>query len=107
MSRPISRLPIETGCLACGNSGVTYWDQQPGLTLDDYLAALRSRCPDCGAGGRIATALEGPPADPELAKMWEEMQGILDREQRGSEPRPGRNEPCPCGSGTKYKRCCG
>ncbi|MCY4058094.1 MAG: SEC-C metal-binding domain-containing protein [Gammaproteobacteria bacterium] len=19
----------------------------------------------------------------------------------------GRNEPCPCGSGKKYKRCCG
>jgi SWIM/SEC-C metal-binding protein len=22
-------------------------------------------------------------------------------------PRPGRNDPCPCGSGIKYKRCCG
>jgi tetratricopeptide (TPR) repeat protein len=22
-------------------------------------------------------------------------------------PRTGRNEPCPCGSGRKYKRCCG
>ena len=22
-------------------------------------------------------------------------------------PRPGRNEPCPCGSGRKVKRCCG
>jgi hypothetical protein len=21
-------------------------------------------------------------------------------------PRPGRNEPCPCGSGRKYKHCC-
>ncbi|MBR6997252.1 MAG: SEC-C domain-containing protein [Prevotella sp.] len=20
---------------------------------------------------------------------------------------PGRNEPCPCGSGKKYKNCCG
>ena len=20
---------------------------------------------------------------------------------------PGRNDPCPCGSGKKYKRCCG
>jgi SEC-C motif-containing protein len=24
-----------------------------------------------------------------------------------SEPKTGRNEPCPCGSGKKYKRCCG
>lgn len=21
-------------------------------------------------------------------------------------PKPGRNDPCPCGSGEKYKRCC-
>ena len=21
--------------------------------------------------------------------------------------RPGRNDPCPCGSGKKYKKCCG
>ncbi len=24
-----------------------------------------------------------------------------------SAPRPGRNDPCPCGSGRKYKQCCG
>ena len=23
------------------------------------------------------------------------------------QPKVGRNEPCPCGSGKKYKRCCG
>lgn len=21
-------------------------------------------------------------------------------------PKPGRNDPCPCGSGQKYKKCC-
>jgi uncharacterized protein len=26
---------------------------------------------------------------------------------RRSTPRVGRNEPCPCGSGKKYKKCCG
>lgn len=26
---------------------------------------------------------------------------------RHEAPRPGRNEPCPCGSGKKYKKCCG
>lgn len=26
---------------------------------------------------------------------------------RRSEPRVGRNDPCPCGSGKKYKKCCG
>lgn len=24
-----------------------------------------------------------------------------------AQPKVGRNEPCPCGSGNKYKRCCG
>jgi uncharacterized protein len=26
---------------------------------------------------------------------------------RRSEPKVGRNEPCPCGSGQKFKKCCG
>jgi hypothetical protein len=25
----------------------------------------------------------------------------------GLAAKPGRNDPCPCGSGKKYKRCCG
>jgi len=23
-----------------------------------------------------------------------------------AEKKPGRNDPCPCGSGKKYKKCC-
>jgi uncharacterized protein len=30
-----------------------------------------------------------------------------DSSVRRSTPRVGRNEPCPCGSGKKYKKCCG
>ena len=26
---------------------------------------------------------------------------------RRKEPKIGRNEKCPCGSGKKYKKCCG
>ncbi|RPH65900.1 MAG: hypothetical protein EHM83_05270, partial [Burkholderiales bacterium] len=26
---------------------------------------------------------------------------------RREQPKLGRNEPCPCGSGRKYKACCG
>jgi uncharacterized protein len=26
---------------------------------------------------------------------------------RRDEPKPGRNDPCPCGSGKKFKKCCG
>ena len=31
----------------------------------------------------------------------------IDRTVRREEPKVGRNDPCPCGSGKKYKNCCG
>ena len=31
----------------------------------------------------------------------------VDRTVRNEGPKVGRNEPCPCGSGKKYKNCCG
>jgi uncharacterized protein YecA (UPF0149 family) len=34
--------------------------------------------------------------------------GFTDRPNPfASTPKIGRNDPCPCGSGRKYKRCCG
>ncbi|MBP8645692.1 MAG: SEC-C domain-containing protein [Syntrophobacteraceae bacterium] len=43
------------------------------------------------------------------------LEDISDMERLLSAPRPiiradnkaGRNDPCPCGSGKKYKKCCG
>ena len=35
------------------------------------------------------------------------MQGIDPRAASASTKKVGRNHPCPCGSGKKYKRCCG
>jgi SWIM/SEC-C metal-binding protein len=31
---------------------------------------------------------------------------VLAREPARAAPRVGRNDPCPCGSGRKFKRCC-
>jgi uncharacterized protein len=33
--------------------------------------------------------------------------GVHAPESRRSTPKVGRNDPCPCGSGKKYKKCCG
>ena len=33
--------------------------------------------------------------------------GLAARPIRTRLRRPGRNDPCPCGSGAKFKRCCG
>ena len=32
---------------------------------------------------------------------------VLPKTQAHESPKVGRNEPCPCGSGKKYKKCCG
>ena len=42
----------------------------------------------------------------------EERRKVLYKEQKSSTtvvkgPKVGRNDPCPCGSGKKYKKCCG
>jgi len=36
-----------------------------------------------------------------------ESEMTLDLPSRRAMPKVGRNEPCPCGSGKKYKNCCG
>lgn len=37
-----------------------------------------------------------------------ELEGLLNKPKTTRfEKKPNRNEPCPCGSGKKYKKCCG
>ena len=40
---------------------------------------------------------------------WVFMDGIVPKPKQviRETPKVGRNEPCPCGSGKKYKKCCG
>ncbi len=40
---------------------------------------------------------------------WKFQDGVLVRDKpiTRDEPKVGRNDPCPCGSGKKYKKCCG
>jgi uncharacterized protein YecA (UPF0149 family) len=52
---------------------------------------------------------------PEAMAAYAHLGRSIDQALRELEDRPrparrtkvGRNEPCPCGSGRKYKRCCG
>ena len=40
--------------------------------------------------------------DPEVEAMIERMEGSMSQARK----KIGRNDPCPCGSGKKYKKCC-
>lgn len=43
-----------------------------------------------------------------LGGRWYYVDGELPKpETRRNQNKIGRNEPCPCGSGKKYKKCCG
>lgn len=59
---------------------------------DEWLQTPR----DSLEGKRPADALEGGGLFPEKVETY-----------RREEPKVGRNDPCPCGSGRKFKKCCG
>ena len=42
-----------------------------------------------------------------LGPTWVQPQPALARQPGRATPKIGRNAPCPCGSGRKYKKCCG
>jgi len=51
---------------------------------------------------------ESPPIMPNYGEQTLAALGFDDRHRLGGSGRKiGRNDPCPCGSGKKYKKCCG
>ncbi len=47
-----------------------------------------------------------PPSPPNFPAVQEPAKLVTEPVLTGS-PRAGRNDPCPCGSGKKFKKCCG
>ena len=43
----------------------------------------------------------------ERGKKVRDLMAVRRAEAKATESAPGRNDPCPCGSGKKYKKCCG
>ena len=51
-------------------------------------------------------AIEIESAIPHIHRYWApKRKSAVEQVQRDA-PKTGRNEPCPCGSGKKYKQCC-
>ena len=46
-----------------------------------------------------------PQAVTDIYRFWVAKRGV--GTIRNDEPKTGRNDPCPCGSGKKFKQCCG
>ena len=90
------------------------------LTLDDKLRWIGLEILDSGEGGGEAWVefearwLAGDRAGALRERsrflredgQWRYADGEA-LEPRFASCKPGRNSPCPCGSGRKFKRCCG
>jgi preprotein translocase subunit SecA len=73
-----------------------------GGTAEDQPSALEAARAAAAAGRPI------PGADPEADGAFEEeYAAAVPVQTRTVEEKVGRNDPCPCGSGKKYKRCHG
>jgi preprotein translocase subunit SecA len=53
------------------------------------------------------SSIAGTAAEPQQPEEGAEPEAQLNLPVRREAPKVGRNEPCPCGSGRKYKDCCG
>lgn len=52
-------------------------------------------------------AIEVEAAVPLIRRYWAPLRKSAVTTVQREEPKLGRNDPCPCGSGKKYKKCCG
>lgn len=56
---------------------------------------------------RHKLAIEVEAAIPEIRRYWQPHRKSAVIQVQRDTPKPGRNDPCPCGSGKKFKKCCG
>ncbi len=74
-------------------------------------AEARARRTSAAGGGKRADAAVGAggrkPGEPQAASEADGEQVAKAETVRRERPKVGRNDPCPCGSGKKYKKCHG
>lgn len=82
--------------------------------MDVYLEAIRlhGREDNFDRLGKLSieehqqTVAKIEPAAAKLHAYWLEQRTPTVTQLRRTEPKTGRNDPCACGSGKKYKQCC-
>jgi preprotein translocase subunit SecA len=76
-------------------------EKRPRRRSDSGVAVHQVASTYSAAAAPGASAGQGPPAGAAGDSAPPKTQPVR------SAPRAGRNDPCPCGSGKKYKKCCG
>ena len=74
-------------------------------TVKQKFVELAKRMEKDGVDMNSPKAMKKWVKDHEKELKQEQAGGKVETVVKGDEP--GRNDPCPCGSGKKYKKCCG
>ncbi len=91
--------------LALGKEGVVRWRRWRTPLIDDVAKATRwMQCFHRREENRETDEEEMDSEEEVLATLPD---GYTIAPLRRATPKVGRNEPCPCGSGKKFKKCCG
>jgi uncharacterized protein len=93
------------------NLGAKAWDA---LMENEYVGGIATQILALATDGelladstRAAIVDELPDIVRIIAAYWRNPAAIPARKLPFRSAKTGRNEPCPCGSGKKYKKCCG
>jgi preprotein translocase subunit SecA len=106
--------PSDTPNTAVGSEGRQVRTESGGgrSGVDDTGIAARARAEDgpegAGLGARLAGLAAGRASGPDPRKLVTNRgESTSKSEPVTAADEPGRNDPCPCGSGKKYKKCHG
>ncbi len=74
-----------------------------------FKSQVNTQAPRRDPGRRAGSSRRQPPrrARANRAMAASDEAAFASQQAMGNMPKVGRNAPCPCGSGKKYKRCCG
>ena len=93
-----NRFALDTSEPVCGSYSFDPHDVEVRFTFPYEEARPYEEAPPLESGGervrRPAPPTASAPQTPPERPMWQ------------GRTKPGRNDPCPCGSGRKYKKCC-
>ena len=90
--------------------GADLFDEMIGEIRESTVRMMLSVMPKTQNVQRVQVVREAAPGGPRLRRPVGPLANaaaIPNRPVVNKGPKVGRNDPCPCGSGKKYKKCCG
>ena len=108
-TRALHRLGLVNKSMAGGENKINFDRTRPLLPAPDIFAFYQQRRNIPGSYSPYhpdAAAIAGRRAEEE-AEYARQRRELFARQARMAPPKAGRNDPCPCGSGKKYKKCHG